>query len=215
MAASQRRKIGGWKTLQRRSYFALKLPHRWWLWGIDIQLEGYIDQAQIDFFRKHVKSHMTPGDKVIVCRNGVFGGRMIENVERCGGTAVVVESEWGEPIDPQKLEDALKANPEIGRAAACLGYVHAMLGRDDLAIRFFEQATRTDPGNAATFFDLGFVYDLRRDPQQVVLDLAFDRVVPSLLGGVGLFVLFIGAGLGWPATIAEGLRRAERSGGRV
>ena len=27
-----------------------------------------------------------PGDKVIVCRNGVFGGRMIENVERCGGT---------------------------------------------------------------------------------------------------------------------------------
>lgn len=63
----QRRKIGGWKTLQRRSYFALKLPHRWWLWGIDIQLEGYIDQAQIDFFRNHVKSHMTPGDKVIVC----------------------------------------------------------------------------------------------------------------------------------------------------
>ena len=28
---------------------------------------------------------VSPGDKVIVCRNGVFGGRMIENVERCGG----------------------------------------------------------------------------------------------------------------------------------
>ena len=26
-----------------------------------------------------------PGDKVIVCQNGVFGGRMKENVERCGG----------------------------------------------------------------------------------------------------------------------------------
>ncbi len=63
----QRRWIGGWKTLQRRSYFALKLPHRWWLWGIDIQLEGYIDQAQIDFFRKHIKNYMDPGDKVIVC----------------------------------------------------------------------------------------------------------------------------------------------------
>src|SRR5437868_15498298 len=35
-----------------------------------------------------------PGDKVIVCRNGVFGGRMIENVERCGATAVVVENAW-------------------------------------------------------------------------------------------------------------------------
>jgi alanine-glyoxylate transaminase/serine-glyoxylate transaminase/serine-pyruvate transaminase len=25
------------------------------------------------------------GEMVIVCRNGVFGGRMVENVERCGG----------------------------------------------------------------------------------------------------------------------------------
>ena len=54
---------------------------------------------------------VAPGDKVIVCRNGVFGGRMIENVERCGGTPIVVEDNWGEPVDPQKLADALKKNP--------------------------------------------------------------------------------------------------------
>src|ERR1044071_3065433 len=54
-----------------------------------------------------------PGDKVIVCVNGVFGGRMIENVERAGGKAVVVEDEWGAPVDPQKLEDALKKNREV------------------------------------------------------------------------------------------------------
>ena len=54
---------------------------------------------------------VAPGDKVIVCRNGVFGGRMIENVERCGGTPVVVEDKWGEPIDPNKLEDALEEEP--------------------------------------------------------------------------------------------------------
>lgn len=53
-----------------------------------------------------------PGDKVIVCRNGVFGGRMKENVERCGGQAVMVEDAWGEPVDPEKLEAALKANPD-------------------------------------------------------------------------------------------------------
>ena len=37
---------------------------------------------------------IVPGDKVIVCRNGVFGGRMIENVERCGGTALIIDDKW-------------------------------------------------------------------------------------------------------------------------
>jgi alanine-glyoxylate transaminase/serine-glyoxylate transaminase/serine-pyruvate transaminase len=62
-----------------------------------------------------------PGDKVIVCRNGVFGGRMIENVQRFGGTAVVVDDTWGEPVDPRKVADALKAN----RDAKILAFVHA------------------------------------------------------------------------------------------
>ena len=62
-----------------------------------------------------------PGDKVVVCRNGVFGGRMIENVERCGGVPILVEDNWGEPVDPQKLEDALKAN----RDARLVAFVHA------------------------------------------------------------------------------------------
>ncbi|ATX82190.1 alanine-glyoxylate aminotransferase apoenzyme [Mariprofundus ferrinatatus] len=53
-----------------------------------------------------------PGDTVIVCQNGVFGGRMKENVERCGGTAVMVQDEWGRAVDANKLEDALQAHPE-------------------------------------------------------------------------------------------------------
>ena len=64
---------------------------------------------------------VAPGDKVIVCRNGVFGGRMIENVERCGGVPIVVEAAWGEPIDPNKLEEALKANPDVRVVA----FIHA------------------------------------------------------------------------------------------
>ena len=64
---------------------------------------------------------INPGDKVVVCRNGVFGGRMIENVERCGGVAVVVDDRWGTPVDPQKVEDALKKNPD----AKILAFVHA------------------------------------------------------------------------------------------
>lgn len=62
-----------------------------------------------------------PGDKVIVCQNGVFGGRMKENVERCGGTAVMVEDSWGDTVDPQKLEDALKLNTD----AKVVAFVHA------------------------------------------------------------------------------------------
>ena len=62
-----------------------------------------------------------PGDKVIVCRNGVFGGRMLENVKRTGGVPVVVDDAWGAPVDPQKVREALKANPD----AKVLAFVHA------------------------------------------------------------------------------------------
>lgn len=64
---------------------------------------------------------VAPGDKVIVCQNGVFGGRMLENVVRMGGVPVVVEDNWGEPVDPQKVEDALKKN----RDAKIVAFVHA------------------------------------------------------------------------------------------
>ena len=61
------------------------------------------------------------GDKAIVCQNGVFGGRMKEVVERCGATAIMVEDDWGKPVDPQKVEDALKPHPD----AKLLAFVHA------------------------------------------------------------------------------------------
>lgn len=62
-----------------------------------------------------------PGDTVLVCVNGVFGGRMRENVERCGGTAVVIEDEWGRPVDPGKVAAALRLHPQAGM----LAFVHA------------------------------------------------------------------------------------------
>lgn len=62
-----------------------------------------------------------PGDKVIVCQNGVFGGRMKENVERCGGIAVTVENDWGKPVDPNYLEDTLQAHSD----AKIVAFVHA------------------------------------------------------------------------------------------
>lgn len=62
-----------------------------------------------------------PGDKVIVCQNGVFGGRMKENVERCGGKAIMVMNDWGKPVDITKVEAALKMHPDTKVVA----FVHA------------------------------------------------------------------------------------------
>ncbi len=64
---------------------------------------------------------LSPGDKVIVCQNGVFGGRMKENVERCGATAVMVEDEWGKAIDVSKVSDAFAQHPDT----KVLAFVHA------------------------------------------------------------------------------------------
>ncbi len=64
---------------------------------------------------------LEPGDKVIVCVNGVFGMRMSENVRRMGGEPVVVEDQWGKPVDPEKLADALAAHPD----AKIVSFVHA------------------------------------------------------------------------------------------
>ncbi|QQD20105.1 alanine--glyoxylate aminotransferase family protein [Spongiibacter nanhainus] len=64
---------------------------------------------------------LEPGDKAVVCVNGVFGNRMVENVTRCGATAVRVDQEWGKPVDPDAVSAALEANPD----AKVLAFVHA------------------------------------------------------------------------------------------
>ena len=42
--------FAGWRTRQERSYFALKLPHNWWLLGTDVQLGSDIDGPQMEYF---------------------------------------------------------------------------------------------------------------------------------------------------------------------
>ncbi|ALO35047.1 alanine--glyoxylate aminotransferase [Colwellia sp. MT41] len=64
---------------------------------------------------------LTVNDTVVVCVNGVFGLRMIENVNRIGAKLVVVEGEWGRAVQPSALEAALQANPQANFVA----FVHA------------------------------------------------------------------------------------------
>jgi alanine-glyoxylate transaminase / serine-glyoxylate transaminase / serine-pyruvate transaminase len=64
---------------------------------------------------------LEPGDTIVVCENGVFGGRMRAMSERCGATVVTVKEAWGRAVDPHKVEDALKAHP----GAKLLAFVQA------------------------------------------------------------------------------------------
>lgn len=65
--------FAGWRTRQSRSYFALKLPHNWWLLGTDLQLGSDIDKPQLEYFAslaaemdEETKKSAEPA-RVIVC----------------------------------------------------------------------------------------------------------------------------------------------------
>jgi hypothetical protein len=63
---SSKRWFAEWRTRQTRSYFALKLPHGWWLLGTDVQLDSDIDAPQVEYF-KSVAAHMQETDRIILC----------------------------------------------------------------------------------------------------------------------------------------------------
>lgn len=61
-----------------------------------------------------------PGDRVLVCVNGVFGTRMAEVARRCGAEVTVAQAPWGRAMDPGDVERAAG-----GRAHKLLCVVHA------------------------------------------------------------------------------------------
>ncbi len=66
LSKSKGNAIGGWQCQQHRSYWALRLPYNWWIWGCDIQFSQYLDLAQVNYFAQ-IAEHMGPDDKVILC----------------------------------------------------------------------------------------------------------------------------------------------------
>jgi hypothetical protein len=57
--------IGGWRTQQHRSYFAVKLTANWWLFAIDEQFGAYIDDPQLVYFEK-ATNDVGPEDRIIL-----------------------------------------------------------------------------------------------------------------------------------------------------
>lgn len=68
-----------------------------------------------------VANLIEPGDKMIVCVNGVFGTRMRDVAERYGATVHSIEADWGTTIDPVQVASTLKKHP----GTKLLGIVHA------------------------------------------------------------------------------------------
>jgi len=64
---------------------------------------------------------LEPGDVMVVCRNGYFGARLADIAQRCGAAVHTVDTPWGQPADPQALEDELSRHPQV----KAVGLVHA------------------------------------------------------------------------------------------
>ncbi len=64
---------------------------------------------------------LEPGDKAVICVNGVFGTRMADVASRCGAQVIEVEADWGSPIEPDDVKKALEANDDV----KIVGIVHA------------------------------------------------------------------------------------------
>lgn len=61
-----------------------------------------------------------PGDKMVVCVNGVFGGRMADVAARCGAQVTIIERPFGEIFSAEELADVVKnVQPKV------VGIVHA------------------------------------------------------------------------------------------
>jgi hypothetical protein len=58
--------LGGWRSWQRRSYFAIQITEKWWIWAMDAHLDDDVDQPQKDYFDRMAKN-MPAGSKIILC----------------------------------------------------------------------------------------------------------------------------------------------------
>jgi len=139
--------IGGWRTCQRRSYFALKLPNGWWLWGIDIQFGASIDEVQLQYFADVAADQVQPGDRVIVCMSKevesgrkegeVHSDRDIEYLEReiiqpSGAQLLLYLKSGKHYYSRYEQEDGPRHHIESGGGGAFLHPTHNLPERADL-----------------------------------------------------------------------------------
>lgn len=58
-----------------------------------------------------VMNLLEPGDRIVVAVAGYFGERLAEMARRAGAEVVTVPAEWGRPVDPRAVQDAVHERP--------------------------------------------------------------------------------------------------------
>jgi hypothetical protein len=139
--------IGGWRTCQHRSYFALKLPSGWWLWGIDIQFGASIDEVQLRYFAEVAADQVQPGDRVILCMSKAVESGRKETEVHSDRDVAYLEREIIQPSGAQLLlylksgkhyysryeqDDGPRHHIESGGGGAFLHPTHNLPERFDL-----------------------------------------------------------------------------------
>jgi hypothetical protein len=140
--------IGGWRTRQRRSYFAVKLPNRWWLWGVDIQFGSFIDEAQLQYFSDVAVDQVQPGDRIILCmakevesgrkQAEIHSDRDVEYLEReiiqpCGAQLVLYLKSGKHYYARYEQENGLRQHITSGGGGAFLHPTHNLPERMDFS----------------------------------------------------------------------------------
>jgi hypothetical protein len=222
--------FAGWATRQSRSYFALKLPGRWWLLGSDGQLQSDLDTPQIEYFRHIAVHHMQPGDRVILCLAGP-AWIYAHKYRQLGGAFDETDLVYlrDHVLAPQGVEVKVllsgdlhhyrrheEASPPSGdtpvqkiTAGGGGAFLHATHDEDVSTI--VEEATR--PGTPPRVFELRTAYpDLRRSWRLSFGNLLFPvknpkfGIVPALLYLITAWIVGATIGVQRPAGALEALR---------
>ncbi|MBI1352704.1 MAG: aminotransferase class V-fold PLP-dependent enzyme [Acidobacteria bacterium] len=148
-----------------------------------------------------VSNLFTPGEKVIVCQAGKFGERWTKMAKAFGLQPVVLEKPYGEPVEPEQVEEALKVNPD--------------------ATGVFVQASETSTGVAHDVESMGKIIQ-KTDALFVVDAITGLGTMPLDVDGWGLDVcvggsqkaVMIPPGLAFASVSEKAWKKREKGGNR-
>ena len=191
--------IGGWRTRQRRSYFALKLPNGWWLWGIDIQFGASIDEVQRQYFADVAVDQVQSGDCIILCmskevdsgrkQGEIHSDRDVQYIEReiiqpSGAQLLLYLKSGKHYYSRYEEEDGSRHHIESGGGGAFLHPTHHLPERIEL-----------DGAEGATAYRRAGTYPSpavsRRLRKRIWLIPAFNVPLAAVFGTVQVLLVFM------------------------